>query len=187
MDALIVADTNKMQFAISDVLNRVKIDCTVCSNAAEARRAALVRSFDIFIINGGLSDERGNELAINLADTFDCGGIYIDDYMIIDMFSDELGSSGVISLVRPITKSTLADMVRIVTVANARVRNLKEQNEKLSAKLDDLKYISRAKIALMHSLGYTEEQAHKFIEKKSMDMRISRRQVAMDILKTYEE
>ncbi|MCH5158549.1 MAG: ANTAR domain-containing protein [Clostridiales bacterium] len=186
MDALIVADTTKMQFAISDVLNRVKIDCTVCSNAAEARRAALVRPFDIFIINGGLSDEQGNELAAFLADSFDCGGIYIDDYVKVDMFSDDLGECGVVSLIRPITKSTLAETVRIVTVANARVRALKEQNEKLNAKLDDLKYISRAKIALMHSLGYSEEQAHKFIEKKSMDMRMSRRKVAMDILKTYE-
>ena len=186
MDALIVADTNKMQFAISDVLNRVKIDCTVCSNAAEARRAALVRPFDIFIINGGLSDERGNELAMNLADIFDCGGIYIDEYVKVDMFSDDLGACGVVSLVRPVTKASLADTVRLITVANARVRALKEQNEKLNAKLDDLKYISRAKIALMHSLGYSEEQAHKFIEKKSMDMRVSRRKVAMDILKTYE-
>ncbi|MCH5350917.1 MAG: ANTAR domain-containing protein [Clostridiales bacterium] len=186
MDALIVADTTKMQFAISDVLNRVKIDCMVCSNAAEARRAALVRSYDIFIINGGLSDERGNELAVFLAETFECGGIYIDDYVKVDMFSDDLGDCGVVSLVRPITKTTLADTVRIVTVANARVRALREQNDKLNAKLDDLKYISRAKIALMHSLGYSEEQAHKFIEKKSMDMRVSRRKVAMDILKTYE-
>ena len=186
MDALIVADTNKMQFAISDVLNRVKIDCTVCSNAAEARRAAIMRPFDIFIIYGGLSDERGNELAMNLSEIFECGGIYIDDYAKVDMFSEDLGACGVVSLVRPITKTMLADTVRLVTVANARVRALKEQNEMLNAKLDDLKYISRAKIALMHSLGYSEEQAHKFIEKKSMDMRISRRKVAMDILKTYE-
>ncbi len=186
MDALIVANTNKMQYAISDVLNRVKIDCTVCSTAAEARRAALLRPFDIFIINGGLSDEEGDELAMNLSEIFDCGGIYIDDYVKVDMFSDELGSYGVVSLVRPITKSALADTVRLVLVANARVRALKEKNEELSAKLDDLKYISRAKIALMHSLGYSEEQAHKFIEKKSMDMRVSRRKVAMDILKTYE-
>lgn len=186
MDALIVANSNKVQFAMTDVLNRVKMDCTVCSNAAEARRAALLRPYDIFIINGGLIDEVGNELAANLAETFDCGGIYIDDYNKIDMFSDELAVYGVLSLVRPITKSVLADMVRLVMVANTRVRELKAQNEKLNAKLDDLKYISRAKIALVQSLGYSEEQAHKFIEKKSMDMRITRRQVAMDILKTYE-
>ena len=36
------------------------------------------------------------------------------------------------------------------------------------------------------ALGYTEEQAHKYIEKKSMDLRVSRRKVAVDILKTYE-
>ena len=38
----------------------------------------------------------------------------------------------------------------------------------------------------MRSLGYTEEQSHRYIEKKAMDLRVSRRKVAMDILKTYE-
>ncbi len=186
MDALIVASTTKQQYALSDVLNAVKIDCVACSTAAEARRAALCRPFELFVINGGLADEQGNELAMFVADTCDCGGVYIDDYMRADMFADSLGSAGVLTLVRPITKSALAEAVRMVSVANARVRALKAKNDELSAKLEDLKYISRAKIVLMRSLGYSEEQAHKYIEKKSMDMRISRRKVAMDILKTYE-
>ncbi len=186
MDALIVAGTTKQQYALCDVLNRAEFDCTVCSNAAEARRTALCRPFDIFVINGGLPDECGNELAAMLADTYDCGGIYIDEFMRVDMFSEDLGKYGVVCMVRPITKTALADTVRLVSIANARVRALKANNEELSAKLEDLKYISRAKIVLMRSLGYSEDQAHKYIEKQSMDLRISRRKVAMDILKTYE-
>ncbi len=186
MEALVVASTTKQQYALSDVLHAVNVDSVVCSTAAEARRAALCRPFDLFVINGGLPDEQGNELARDLADTDDCGGIYIDDYARADMFSDELGAVGVITLIRPITKTALSDAVRLIMVANARVRLLKAENEELNGKLEDMKYISRAKIVLMRSLGYTEEQAHKYIEKKSMDLRVSRRKVAMDILKTYE-
>ena len=74
----------------------------------------------------------------------------------------------------------------MISIANVRVRALKEKNAELVAKLEDMKYISRAKILLMRTLGYTEEQAHKHIEKKSMELRTTRRKVALDIIKTYE-
>ena len=186
MDALIVASTAKQQHALSDVLHTAKIDSVICSTAAEARRASLCRPFDLFVINGGLSDEDGHDLATDLAGIHDCGGVYIDEFAKADMFEDDLANVGVITLVRPITKSSLYDAVRLLSVANLRVASLKKKNYELSSKLEDMKYITRAKIALMRSLGLTEEQAHKYIEKKSMDMRISRRKVAIDILKTYE-
>ena len=87
----------------------------------------------------------------------------------------------------PITKMQLVEALRLLVVSNARVRLLKAKNEQLEAKLDDLKYVSRAKIALMRSLGYSEEQSHKYIEKRAMEMRMSRRKVAMEIIKSYEE
>ncbi len=186
MEALIVASTIKQQHSLSEVLHAVKIDGVVCSSAAEARRATLCRSFDMFVVNGGLPDEQGNELARFIADTCDCGGVYIDDFAEVDMFSEDLAGVGVLTLVRPITKTALAEAVNLISVANARVRALKAKNNELMGKIDDMKFIMRAKIVLMRSLGYTEEQAHRYIEKKSMDMRVSRRRVAMDILKTYE-
>ncbi len=186
MDALIVASTIQQQHALSEVMYKSGIDCVVCSSAAEARRESLCRPFDIFIVNGGLPDERGNELSSSLAETNDCGGIYIDDFTRVDMFGDDLGKMGVISLVRPLTKTALGDAVRMLVIANERVRALRIENSELKAKLEDEKCVFRAKITLMRSLGYSEEQAHKYIEKKAMDCRQSRRKVAMDILKTYE-
>ena len=35
-------------------------------------------------------------------------------------------------------------------------------------------------------LGMTEKDAHRFIEKQAMDRRVPRREIALDILKTYE-
>ncbi len=186
MDALIVASTPNRQHALTDVLHHVKINCVVCSTAAEARRASLCRPFDLFVIYSGLSDEHGNELAMTIADGNDCGGVFIDDYMRTEQIESELNDCGIITLTRPVTKSALLEAVKLISVSNARVRALKAKNDELTAKLEDMKYISRAKIVLMRSLGYSEEQAHKYIEKKSMEMRVSRGKVAMDILKTYE-
>lgn len=186
MDALIVASTPTRQHALTDVLYHEKINCVVCSTAAEARRASLCRPFDLFVIYSGLIDEHGNELAVSIADANDCGGVFIEDSVRAERIDDNLNACGIITLSRPVTKAALLDAVRLISVSNARVRALKAKNDELSAKLEDMKYITRAKIVLMRSLGYTEEQAHKYIEKKAMEMRESRRKVAMDILKTYE-
>lgn len=187
MDALIVANTPSRQHALTDVLYREKIDCVVCSTAAEARRALLRRPFDLFVVYSGLPDEQGNELAMTIADTNDCGGIYIGNSISTERIEEQLNDCGIITMSLPITKMQLVEAVRLLVVSNARVRLLKAKNEQLAAKLEDLKYVNRAKIALMRSLGYTEEQSHKYIEKRAMEMRMSRRKVAMEILESYEE
>lgn len=186
MDALIVAGTPNRQHALTDVLYHEKINCVVCSTAAEARRASFCRPFDLFVIYSGLIDEQGNELAKNIADAHDCGGIYIDDSVRIEQVEGDLNDCGIIALSRQVTKSELIEAVKLITVSNMRVRALKAKNEELTAKLDDVKYIYRAKITLMRTLGYSEEQAHKYIEKRAMEMRMSRRKVAMEILKSSE-
>ncbi len=69
---------------------------------------------------------------------------------------------------------------------NMRIVGLKEENRDLNKKLEDLKIIDRAKIALIQRLGYTESEAHKHIERQAMNLRVSKREVAVSILKTYE-
>lgn len=186
MDALIVANTPARQHALTDVLHHEKINCVVCSTAAEARRASLCRPFDLFVIYSGLIDEQGNELAIAIADANDCGGIYIGDSIRTERIEDELNNCGVITMSLPITKSQLLEAVRLILVSNARVRLLKAKNEELSSKLEDIKYVSRAKIVLMRTLGYSEEQSHKYIEKRAMELRQPRRKIAIEIINTYE-
>lgn len=187
MDALIVASTPARQHALTDILNREKIVCVVCSTAAEARRASVCRPFDLFVIYSGLIDEHGNELALNIAEQNECGGIYIEDSLRAERLESDLGDFGIVTLSLPITRVQLLDAVRLISVSSTRVRILKAKNEELMAKLEDMKYITRAKIALMRSHGYTEEQAHKIIEKRAMASRQSRRKVAMDILTAFEE
>ncbi|MCH5155383.1 MAG: ANTAR domain-containing protein [Clostridiales bacterium] len=186
MDALIVASTPTRQHALTDVLYHEKINCVVCSTAAEARRALVCRPFDLFVVYSGLIDEQGNDLAVTIADTNDCGGIYIGNSMSTEQIEAKLNDCGIITMALPITKSQLVEAVRLLLVSNTRVRILKAKNEELSAKLDDMKYVNRAKIVLMRSLGYSEEQSHKYIEKRAMEMRMSRRKVAIEILNTYE-
>jgi len=51
---------------------------------------------------------------------------------------------------------------------------------------EEARLVYRAKEVLIEYLKMTESQAHRYIEKQAMDMRITRREVAESIIKTYE-
>ena len=53
-------------------------------------------------------------------------------------------------------------------------------------KLDDEKIVSRSKLLLIQNLGLSEEEAHKFIEKKAMNSGRTRVDIAFEIVRTYE-
>jgi AmiR/NasT family two-component response regulator len=51
---------------------------------------------------------------------------------------------------------------------------------------EEMEIINRAKTTLMEYLGFTEPQAHRYIEKHAMDMRVTKIEIAKNILKIYE-
>jgi AmiR/NasT family two-component response regulator len=51
---------------------------------------------------------------------------------------------------------------------------------------EEIEIINRAKTTLMEYLGFTEPQAHRYIEKHAMDMRVTKIEIAKNILKIYE-
>ena len=62
----------------------------------------------------------------------------------------------------------------------------KSENVQLKSRLEEIKLIDRAKCVLMQCLAMSEPQAHKFIERQAMDLRISKKRVAEQVLNTYE-
>ena len=64
--------------------------------------------------------------------------------------------------------------------------DLNEENEKLRHIVEDMKIINRAKLLLITCLNMTEQEAHRYLEKQAMDMRMSKMQIAMQVIKTYE-
>ena len=46
--------------------------------------------------------------------------------------------------------------------------------------------VDRAKCAMIQYLNMTEPQAHRYIEKQAMDLRITKKEVARGILETYD-
>ena len=68
-----------------------------------------------------------------------------------------------------------------------RLRAIHLREHSLQRRLDDTRFVNRAKLLLMERLQMTEGQAHRYIEKTAMDSGICRRDVAVSIIRTYEQ
>ena len=64
--------------------------------------------------------------------------------------------------------------------------SLQSENTKLHQKIQEIRLVDRAKCTLIQDLHMTEQDAHRYIEKQAMDLRMTRREIAEEILKTYE-
>ena len=71
-------------------------------------------------------------------------------------------------------------------LASRTIDDFRRANVNLTREVEDMRLINRAKYVLIESLGYSENRAHKFIERRAMDERKTRREIALEILKTYE-
>lgn len=89
-------------------------------------------------------------------------------------------------LCAPLSSKELAMGIRMAVSISRKFTALQKQNEQLRQRLEDFKIIDRAKCCLVAVLGMDEERAHRYIQKRAMDMRLSQREIAEDILKTYE-
>ena len=137
-------------------------------------------------MNTPLPDEFGDELALNISDTTTAGCLLIAKAEHADALSERLEDYGIMVVARPISRMLFFQALKLMNASRKRVIWLARENKKKKKKLDEIKIINRAKLVLMQYLKFSENQAHKYIEKQAMDMRTTRYDVAMRVIKTYD-
>ncbi|MFV0414274.1 MAG: ANTAR domain-containing response regulator [Oscillospiraceae bacterium] len=159
----------------------------VCAaSGADARRKATEREFELCLINAPLSDEFGDGLAVFLAQKTTACQLLIVKAEIADEVAAKVEEQGVLVLPKPVSKALLFQTVKLAAVTRRQLLNMQKENAKLQSRIEELRVVDRAKCALIQYRGMTEPEAHHYIEKQAMDNRITRREVAADILNTFE-
>ena len=77
----------------------------------------------------------------------------------------------------------LGTTLRAVRVAREKIRKLDEKNRKLLERLRNERVLSEAKCLLSNRKAMSEKEAHRYIERKAMDCRISLSDAAMSIVR----
>lgn len=184
---LIVSGTDKGCTMLNDLMCSAAYPPSAFAyNAGEARRLMSQCGYDLLVINAPLSDEFGHELALQAVENSATGVIMLVKNEIADDVASKVEDDGVLVVGKPIGKQLFYQAVKMVAASQRRMLGLHQENVKLQNKIEEIRLVDRAKLVLMQHLSMTEPQAHRYIVKQAMDMRITRKEVAQGVLKTYE-
>ncbi|MBQ3379661.1 MAG: ANTAR domain-containing protein [Clostridia bacterium] len=189
MDSVLVVSSNeKAAELLMPMLSESGIiSAMTVKTAGEARRITIERDFDLCIINAPLSDETGEALSRDLARDGESQVILLVRAELSEEMAGAVENDGVLVVGKPVKAAILRSVLRLAKAASNRMSALKTKNKALLQKIEDIRLIDRAKCILIEYLRMSETQAHHYIEKQAMDMRMTKREVALNILKTYEE
>ena len=101
---------------------------------------------------------------------------------IFEDVSDSVIDDGVIVLPKPLSPVRLSLSIRHTLAIYRKLNSLKAENRKIRIRLDDLRIINRAKCVLIECCKMTEPEAHAYIEKRAMDTRQTKRDVANELI-----
>lgn len=155
-------------------------------SVAEAQRKLLESAWDLVIINAPLPDDFGMRLAVSTCGNSGAGVLLLVRSELYNDIYSKVVSSGVLVLPKPTTLQIVAQNLRVLCATRERLRQMEEKQVSVEKKIEEIRLVNRAKWLLIECLSMTEAGAQHYIERQAMDMRISKREVAEDIIKTYK-
>ena len=184
---LIVSGDNALSGRISALLMTDGYsDIHTADCGAQARRMCASEDFGLIFIDSPLSDESGTELTLDLLVSTGAD-ILLTVSAENEAAADHITAQyGAFVLTRPICRELFFKALRFARALHYRMNGIHVENVRLRNKIEEIRIINRAKYILMEYLSMTEQQAHRYLEKQAMDLRITRIEVAKNLLSTYD-
>ncbi|MGI6140325.1 MAG: ANTAR domain-containing response regulator [Caldicoprobacterales bacterium] len=184
---MIVSSSEKATTVFSEILTPALIcQITAVKTCSEARRILLERDFDLVIIDAPLRDETGESFALHVASKEIIQVILIVKREFYEAVSAVCEEEGILTIAKPLNKYVFLSALSLARSVHNRMKKMRTENAQLIQKIEDIRIVDRAKCILISLMSMSEKEAHRYIEKQAMDMRITKRAVAERILKTYE-
>ena len=155
------------------------------TDVSTAKRALSERDFDFIIINPPLPDDTGLRFAIDTVAAYNTVVLFLARNEQYEAAFDKLACHGVFLLQKPTSRSVLEIASDWLISARERIRKTEKKTLSIEEKMNEIRFVNRAKWLLISELKMTEPDAHRYIEKQAMDRCVPRRQIAEEIIKTY--
>ena len=143
-------------------------------------------SFDLILVNAPLPDDMGIDFAMEACAESDAGVLLLIKSELYEETYYRVLSSGVITLSKPTNLQMMSQSLRILCATRERLRGVRKHQATVEEKIDELRLVSRAKWLLIECLHLTEPDAHRYITRQAMDQRLSKREVAESLIRTYQ-
>ena len=159
----------------------------IVPSAAEARRRMLESDFELIVVNSPLPDEFGHELCADAVEKTDAGVVFLVKAAQAEQLLAPLNEQGVLLLSKPFSNTLFLQAIHLAAASNHRLQLLRQENARMQEKIAQVRLVSHAKCCLVEREQMSEDAAHRYIEKRAMDTRRSRAEIAQEILDSYED
>ena len=184
---LLVSASEKMNAAVSSLLPVTDYwPVTVAASVNEARRKLLENTYDIVIINSPLPDNAGIRFSMDACGSSDAGVLLLVKSEIYEDTYYKVLPYGVVTLSKPTTAQMVSHNLRVLCAMRERLRQVKAKQTTVEEKIEEIRLVNRAKWLLIQCLNMTEPDAHRYISEKAMEQRLSKREIAENIIRTYQ-
>ena len=133
-----------------------------------------------------IRDRFGHELCADAVEKTDAGVVFLAKAAVAEQLLTPLSEQGVLLVTKPFSNTFFLQAIHMAAASNHRLLLLRQENQRLQEKLAQVRLVSRAKCCLIELGHMTEAEAHRCIEKKAMDTRRDRTEVAQEILDSYD-
>lgn len=155
------------------------------SNISAAKRVLGERDFDFVIINSPLPDDAGVRFAIDTVGSRNSVVLFLVRSELYGDMYDILAENGVFLLSKPISVTLFQAAAGWLVSARERLRQNEKKTLSIEEKMNEIRLVNRAKWLLISELKMTEPDAHRYIEKRAMDLCTTKQKIAEEIIKTY--
>ena len=159
---------------------------TVVGSVSEARRRMLGETYDLVIVNAPLPDDPGVDFAMEACSESDAGVLLLIRGELYEETYYEVLPAGVITLSKPTNLQMISQSLRVLCAVRERLRSKRQRQTTVEEKIEEIRLINRAKWLLIECLNMTEPEAHRHITRQAMEQRLSKREVAESIIRTYQ-
>ncbi|MBQ9685657.1 MAG: ANTAR domain-containing protein [Oscillospiraceae bacterium] len=151
----------------------------------QARRMLSERSYDLVLIQTPLKDDFGLQLAIDVCSDSDAGALLFVKADLLETVSAKVLEYGVMTLPTPTSSVLVSQTLRAMCAQRERLRRIEAKQQSVEEKIAEIRLVNKAKWLLIECLSMTESEAQRYIERQSMGQRITKRQAAENIIRTY--
>ena len=182
---LLVSASEKLNTAMASALPSTDFwPIRTVRSISQARRLTLENPFDLIIVNSPLPDGSGVQFCIDVCSNSESGVLLLvpgEDYE--ETYYEAL-PHGVMTLSRPVAREVLAQSLRLLCAVRERLRSAGKAQATVEEKMEELRLVNKAKWILMERRGMREDEAHKAILRQAMEQRISKKEVAEQIIRS---
>ena len=147
-----------------------------------ARRTLLAREVDLLVIDAPLQKESALRFAQEIAQRSAPGLLLLMGAELYHQQAARLEEAGIPVLPKPISKAMLQHSVRLLCTAQKRLYIAQRETMDLQQKMQEVRIIASAKRLMQEQLGWEEERAHRYLQKRAMDQCCTKYEAARYII-----